>query len=143
MLTWLWVVGLIAVGSPVLIGLLLDHVFTRSLNRLASQCENAQFAERRAEALRAELEKAHRVIEEHETLITALWHRTLGFDRTDPFRDGLPEHLGVRPSWDAFRPEFTGPVAYLVRYKPFPWGTSAENLYFPALTPSHKRSFGE
>lgn len=129
MTTWLWAIGALAILWPVIVAFYLDSVFTKWLNLIGSKSETSQFADQRAEANRRELRKIQAILEQHESLVVALWQRTFGFSYDDRFSEAaLPEYLGVKPNWQGFTRELHGAVNYVVRYEPFPWGTSAEHL---------------
>lgn len=132
MTTWLWIIGITAVVWPVIVALCVDYVFTKHINRLSERSETSGFADQRAKALREEISNLQTFLEKQDALIAALWQKTLGFYR-EGTHDGseLPEYLGVKPEWHPFEREWAGPVVYLTRHGPYPWGTRAEELYFP------------
>lgn len=71
------------------------------------------------------------VIERQDALIAALWQKTFGFYDGGPYDDReLVQYLGLKPEWHPHQREWAGPVVYLVRYEPYPWGTHAEHLNF-------------
>lgn len=126
MTTWLWIIGVTAVVWPVIIATYADWVNSKWINRVGAVSENKGHADVRERSLRVEISRLQTVIERQDALIAALWQKTFGF-----YRSELPEHLGVKPEWRPFQREWAGPVNYLVRYEPYPWGAHAENLYFP------------
>jgi hypothetical protein len=132
MTTWLWIIGITAVVWPVIVALFLDGVFTKHINLTAERSENSHLAGLRAKGLRAEISKLQTIIEQQDALIAALWQKTFGFYSEGAYDSPkLPEYLGVKPQWSAHNSDWAGPVHYLVRYEPYPWGTHAEHLYFP------------
>ena len=132
MTIWLWIIGIIAVVWPVIVALYLDSHFTKHLNLLAERSENGHFADLRANEARQEIEKLQKILEKQDALIAALWQKAFGFESNGAYSGSvIPEYLGVKPEWQPFEREWAGPVVYLTRHEPYPWGAHAEPLYLP------------
>lgn len=129
MTIWLWLIGAGAFVWPIIVAAFVYRDLDRQITRNARA--DAHMREQRAETRRLDLAKVHAVAEQHDALLAALWQRTFGFQCVNGLTwESLPAYLGVKPEWQGFAPELNRPVAYLVRYDPYPWGSSAEHLYF-------------
>lgn len=133
MTTWLWIIGITAVVWPLIVGIFLDHAHTQLTIEMATCKEDKDLSNSRANKFREEIAHLQAMTEQQDALITALWQKTFGFyhgeDRFDAPK--LAEYLGVKPQWSAHNSDWAGPVHYLVRYQPYPWGTHARHLNFP------------
>ena len=131
MTTWLWIIGITAVVWPLIVALFLEiHI---------DKCVQTNFRryglmhEGMDKAVKGEISKLQMVLEKQDALIAALWQKTFGFYHGEVPYDSadLPEYLGMKPQWHAHQGQWAGPIDYLVRYEPYPWGTHAKKLYFP------------
>jgi hypothetical protein len=127
---WLWVIGITAIIWPVIVASYFEREANNTIeNNFKRYGQMHEYMEKQTADKITSLQE---IIEKQDALITALWQKTFGFYREGPY-DGseLPEYLGVKPEWHPFQREWAGPVVYLVRYGPYPWGKRAEHLNFP------------
>lgn len=130
MTTWLWIIGVTAIVWPVIVALYLEAQIDKCIE--TNFRRYGTMHECRDKAVKSEISKLQTVLEKQDALITALWQKTFGFYSEGPYDVlELPEYLGVKPEWRTHQSEIWGPVNYLVRYEQYPWGTHADNLYFP------------
>jgi hypothetical protein len=132
MTIWLWTIGITAAIWPIIVAIYVDYALTEHISRVANYSENRQIADLRENRIREEISQIHDFLEKQESFTTALWQKTFGFDREGTYESSkLRTYLGLKPEWHPFEREWAGPVVYLARYEPYPWGTRAENLDFP------------
>jgi hypothetical protein len=134
MTTWLWIIGVTAIVWPLIVAHSLENHHFKNIEQdfINHDRTSHVWLNGNLETIRAHISETQKVIEQQDALIAALWQKTFGFydDKSDSESE-LPEYLGVKPEWHPFQREWAGPVVYLVRYERYPWGTHAENLYFP------------
>lgn len=129
--TWLWIIGLAALAWPVIVAC----YFERESNKVIqiNFKRYGQLHECLEKQTAAKISDLQKLIEQQDALIAALWQKSFGFRGGEERHDSaeLSEYLGLKPQWSAHRGEWAGPVDYLVRHEPYPWGTQAEELHFP------------
>jgi hypothetical protein len=133
MTIWLWVIGITAIIWPVIITHIVEGHLHDRIEEINKWTQNKLAAEFWENSNQRKIKDLQEIIEHQDALITAVWQKSFGFYYgEDPYSGTkLSEYLGVKPQWHAHQSDWAGPVHYLVRYEPYPWGTHARHLNFP------------
>ena len=128
-MTWLWIIGITAVVSPVIAALYLEVRIDKRIQ--TNFTRYGTMHELMDNAVKSEISKLQAVIEQQDALIALLWYKEFGKIAPDSPYDGtadLVSFFGKSPIWYANAMEYPGVFDTLCRHENYPWGGHAEWL---------------